>query len=204
MLTTVNFKPYQYKPLDRDRREIRLIQFTADDGVASSDDNPIRCTTTIASLDNLPKYFALLYVWGDNKKDHAILLDDQVLNITRNLTTVLQNLSFRGEYIWIDTICINQDDDVEKSWQVQAMKQIFQDAFKVLVWLGAEDEDIHNALGALDKIADDETLFDAEKLKNEGILCFKPDQLLDCIANFPPTGWLLRALKKIFEHALFH
>lgn len=38
--------------------------------------------------------------------------------------------------IWIDALCINQDDDEEKGIQVQMMDRIFQEAKRVAVWLG--------------------------------------------------------------------
>ncbi|KAI4926776.1 hypothetical protein J4E85_007071 [Alternaria conjuncta] len=41
-----------------------------------------------------------------------------------------------GEYFWIDALCINQSDDVEKSLQVQRMGDIYKNAKEVLVWLG--------------------------------------------------------------------
>jgi hypothetical protein len=40
--------------------------------------------------------------------------------------------------LWIDAICINQSDDVEKSEQVVNMKEIYENACQVIVWLGDE------------------------------------------------------------------
>ena len=40
-------------------------------------------------------------------------------------------------FIWVDAICINQNDDVEKSWQVAMMWDIYQKAETVRVWLGS-------------------------------------------------------------------
>ncbi|KFY29320.1 hypothetical protein V491_00098 [Pseudogymnoascus sp. VKM F-3775] len=41
--------------------------------------------------------------------------------------------------IWIDFLCINQSDDKEKSWQVGLMADIYQQAYKVIAWLGLAD-----------------------------------------------------------------
>ncbi|PVH76869.1 hypothetical protein DL98DRAFT_372665, partial [Cadophora sp. DSE1049] len=38
--------------------------------------------------------------------------------------------------LWADAICVNQQDNVGKSHQVQQMKQIYENASKVIVWLG--------------------------------------------------------------------
>jgi hypothetical protein len=39
--------------------------------------------------------------------------------------------------VWVDQICINQQDDIEKSHQVQQMRQIYSEAETVIAWLGA-------------------------------------------------------------------
>jgi len=44
------------------------------------------------------------------------------------------------EYIWIDQICINQTDYLERNKQVQMMTRLYQQSRKVHVWLGGYDE----------------------------------------------------------------
>lgn len=41
------------------------------------------------------------------------------------------------EYFWIDAICINQADDLEKSSQVALMGEIYKKALNAIVWLGS-------------------------------------------------------------------
>lgn len=43
------------------------------------------------------------------------------------------------EYIWIDAICINQEDLEERSIQVARMYSIYDNAQSVLIWLGEHD-----------------------------------------------------------------
>ncbi len=43
--------------------------------------------------------------------------------------------------LWVDAVCINQDDVVEKNHQVHLMKDIYGGATRVLVWLGEERHD---------------------------------------------------------------
>jgi hypothetical protein len=50
---------------------------------------------------------------------------------------------------WIDALCISQDNDSEKSHQVRLMKQIYLQAYKVLVWLGPPSEDSELALAKM-------------------------------------------------------
>ncbi|KAK1844225.1 ankyrin and het domain-containing protein [Colletotrichum chrysophilum] len=54
--------------------------------------------------------------------------------------------------LWIDALCINQDDLDERASQVQLMRSIFRGAKRVLAWLGPPDgltEDVIAGLGIL-------------------------------------------------------
>lgn len=48
--------------------------------------------------------------------------------------------------IWIDSLCINQDDDTERSHQVRHMHKIYAEASVVLVYLGQADDDSNMAM----------------------------------------------------------
>ena len=41
--------------------------------------------------------------------------------------------------IWVDAVCINQDDVNERNAQVMRIRDIFGQSFAVMIWLG-EDE----------------------------------------------------------------
>jgi hypothetical protein len=89
-----------------------------------------------------PRYSALSYVWGEPQFDDLILIDGKRLAITNSLGIALRRLRpVAGQpavRIWIDQICINQRDTVERNQQVRLMHAIFRDAHRVLVWLGAD------------------------------------------------------------------
>ena len=65
-------------------------------------------------------------------------MDGKTFNIRQNLFDALQRLRFpdRPRQLWIDAICINQSDSVEKTEQVALMGQIYAHAIRVIVWLG--------------------------------------------------------------------
>ncbi|KAK4235440.1 heterokaryon incompatibility protein 6,OR allele [Achaetomium macrosporum] len=59
-----------------------------------------------------------------------------------SMIAALRRLRFwdRPRRIWADQCCINQDDPVERSKQVQSMNRICRDAAHILVWLGLDPE----------------------------------------------------------------
>ncbi|KAF7188351.1 Heterokaryon incompatibility protein 6, OR allele [Pseudocercospora fuligena] len=54
--------------------------------------------------------------------------------------------------IWIDAICINQDDLDERDQQVSMMDDVYRQAREVLVWLGPERSSTQSAITSLQKI----------------------------------------------------
>ncbi|KAF2803304.1 uncharacterized protein BDZ99DRAFT_369459, partial [Mytilinidion resinicola] len=103
-----------------------------------------RCTIKHVSLDDDPRYAALSYVWGPPSNERFMIVeknDEQFrLPITSNLNSALSNIDKEG-YLWVDAICINQTDDIEKTWQVQQMWNIFPKADHTAAWLGRIEEE---------------------------------------------------------------
>ncbi|KAI1340885.1 heterokaryon incompatibility protein-domain-containing protein [Xylariaceae sp. FL0016] len=110
------------------------------------------------SLDETPvqPYFAISYVWGQASKTRPIIIDGLVVDVPRNATRVLERLQFQvGDLVWIDAICINQQDQVEKGFQVAFMKDVYSKAVEVRIWLGnLTDPVANNALSSLQTIFD--------------------------------------------------
>lgn len=82
-------------------------------------------------------YEALSYVWGCGEKVQALSTSHGSLPITENLYVALLSLRdrFFPRIIWVDAVCINQDDTDERSKQVQYMAEIYARASRVIVWL---------------------------------------------------------------------
>ncbi|KAI1200701.1 HET-domain-containing protein [Nemania serpens] len=85
-----------------------------------------------------PEYIALSYVWGEKSLASTIAVNGEDKSITTNLAQALSSTreSDPGAYIWADSVCINQQDDEEKSLVVQHMGEIFANARLVYAWLG--------------------------------------------------------------------
>lgn len=97
------------------------------------------------------RYFALSYVWGQVanlqllKENIAELNEPQPLRrrfeslprVIQDAITITQEL---GEtFLWVDSLCICQDDSVNKHFQIVNMNHIYQSAVATLVALHAKD-----------------------------------------------------------------
>ncbi|KAI0849148.1 HET-domain-containing protein [Daldinia vernicosa] len=94
------------------------------------------------------RYEALSYVWGSEDDPEAIrvILDTErtfIFPVTRSLFASLRYLRRPSESraIWVDAICINQSNNIEKSQQVMRMGAIFRSANRVVGFLGEENND---------------------------------------------------------------
>ncbi|KUI61032.1 Heterokaryon incompatibility protein 6, OR allele [Cytospora mali] len=74
------------------------------------------------------------------------------LHVTENLYTALQylRLPYQDRLLWIDAICINQDDNEERGHQVGQMRLVYKRAEHVLIWLGSSDPDIDDFFEEID------------------------------------------------------
>ena len=93
-------------------------------------------------------YEALSYVWGGSDKRQSIFIGNQYLAVTLNLYAALLRLRDRDfpRIIWVDAVCINQEDKQEKEHQIQFMAKIYGKASRVIVWLGETAVDSDRAL----------------------------------------------------------
>lgn len=93
------------------------------------------------AFDQAPPYETLSYVWGSDDRNGTVTLKNgKFLPITEPLKEALafverQCLTGTG-YLWVDQICIDQDDRNERSQQVKLMGQIYTSCSRVLIWLG--------------------------------------------------------------------
>ncbi|KAK0383633.1 hypothetical protein NLU13_9544 [Sarocladium strictum] len=165
-----------------DQHSIRLVKLPDEDGPASD------FTIKTFVLDQVPTYIALSYTWGPAQASSpastpdlaglslsprtpgtpphhdTINLNSCTFNVLPNLHTALQYVVYArpGQYIWVDSICINQADPDERAAQVSIMDTVYTAAAETVIWLGEENEHTSSALhtirlmalGAEDKILD--------------------------------------------------
>ena len=104
------------------------------------------------------QYIAVSYCWGDEADRETILVNDCELSVPRNLTSFLRScppgLKDVPTAFWADSICVNQEDHVERGHQVRKMKSIFEQAGFVMLWLGPADENSDVATQFIDRLYD--------------------------------------------------
>lgn len=140
--TSTRFTPRMhsnYAPLDSATKEIRLLTILP----ALSEEAPLQTSLRTVSLRDDPKFEALSYTWGNDEPRNKITINGRSHLVRDNLFAALRRLrwSFTSRHVWIDAICINQEDLHERSEQVKLMRNIYQQGTKVVVWIGEPSPD---------------------------------------------------------------
>ena len=136
---------YQYDSLPNATTYTRLFRLLPRDSSAAE-----ICGTLIqVPIDSMPSYKAISYMCGHDKPEHLIVVDAMKFMVRRNLFDFLSHQGFNSAnvWLWIDAICISQDNLPEKGAQVRMMGSIYKHADSVLVWLGLAEKDSEYALG---------------------------------------------------------
>ncbi|OAQ62716.1 heterokaryon incompatibility protein (HET) domain-containing protein [Pochonia chlamydosporia 170] len=116
-------------------------------------------------LDQVPPFLALSYHWGNSVKDIRIDCDGFHLHITGALADALHRLlwfyqtgdnqyHFPTRLLWIDQVCINQNDIDERFQQVRLMGTIYWRAIRTVVWLGPSSPTCEGGWRLVDQIYD--------------------------------------------------
>ena len=148
---------YHYSPIVKEASEIRLMTL-----LPSTFGSKICLTIKSAVLSEIlvPEYEALSYAWGSAKRSANVYVveagGERALAVTRNLAEALQYLRYedRPRVLWIDAVCVDQNNIPERGHQVVRMAEIYPQASRVVVWLGPERDDsalafqVLNALGS--------------------------------------------------------
>ncbi|RYP28112.1 hypothetical protein DL767_007369 [Monosporascus sp. MG133] len=149
-------KKYDYMKLSPGN--IRLLHLMPHE----EDEAPIRCQLFDYPIQKTGEraclYEALSYCWGGSDKPYSVSIGERYLPVTANLYAALLRLRDRsiGRVIWVDAICINQEDKEERGQQVRSMAEIYCKANRVVVWLGEAGADDHHTLKAIPGAAGDQ------------------------------------------------
>lgn len=163
---------YTYRPLTRGISAIRLVE------LLPGTDGQIYCKIHEEDLDSLPRsllppcrhaeYKALSYTWDSRTYRKFIRCDGTVLPVTQNLYDALVRIrcSDQSVLLWIDAICIDQTNTLERNRQVGLMRWIFSGASEVIAWLGEEEEGTSGAFSLIEVITAATTNLDLEDIRD--------------------------------------
>lgn len=136
-----------------DKGQIRLLAL-----LSGLEDEPLTATLiTVELSDSHNVYHALSYDWGSDEKPRTLQIagTEQTISTTESAHLALRRLRAdhacpgRPFIIWIDAICINQEDDEDRNQQVTMTADIYSHACIVLAHLGEEVGKSHEALQLL-------------------------------------------------------
>jgi hypothetical protein len=130
---------FLYSQSQNSRTQIRLLELD----LARSSDQDIFATLATFKTQAAPPYVAISYTWGDQTKRRDVVINERRLSVTQNTWYALwQVFNARTDsFIWIDAICINQLDSLEKSHQVGLMSAISSGATCVYACIGPHYDD---------------------------------------------------------------
>ncbi|EME38890.1 hypothetical protein DOTSEDRAFT_75560 [Dothistroma septosporum NZE10] len=167
---------YGYGSLDAERRQIRLLQITSQ----KDDDGNLRCSLTVHTLEATPAYLALSYAWSRPDADCWVSIEANRIQVGKNLLRFLEMIQqcdrFRQTFFWIDAICIDQMNVVERSEQVALMATIYKQAQSVIAWLGPSYGESDVAMNAMRKMPSRSQMPNVWRRSAAGIrrLCHRP------------------------------
>ncbi|KAF6803612.1 heterokaryon incompatibility protein [Colletotrichum sojae] len=155
-----NRTSFCYQPLDPQQGEIRLIEIEPltqkNDMVEGGNEGLVRCSLKHIRLSDAARYRALSYAWGDPNITKAIVLDGRQVDVTSNPESVLRELAIQRSRdpeitpaLWVDAVCIDQQNETERTHQVSRMDMIYRSATQTLIWLGRSTHDSRLAMDSL-------------------------------------------------------
>ncbi|KAH0562126.1 hypothetical protein GP486_003177 [Trichoglossum hirsutum] len=145
---------YTYVPLRRGDSTIRLLQIHS----SFFSSRPVKCHLIQIPLWAAlrPNYTAISYRWdtGSGEGPREILLNGVPCSVLPTVYSILRarRSRIRKRYLWIDSVCINQEDLTEKAKQVQLMRHIYENCTEAIGWVGAERSDISDTFGTIRRL----------------------------------------------------
>lgn len=170
-----------------DSRSFRLLKLLP----GGEGDPDIKCEIFHTSLNQKPTYEALSYDRSQETTSTPIYIHGRVRLVTADLYNALMHLRLpnRMRALWVDVLCIDHNDVLEKSHQLHLVRQIFHNAEQVAVWFGMDTPDIDAALQFCEFVAHMDR-FEGMALREQHILFRK--QWEACKALFFNRPWWKR------------
>lgn len=194
-----------------------------------------QCSFKICSLDDAPEYHAISYTWRSaeilsrksdghksdfphdddglepgNEEICYLEVDGQHHRVSKNIRDIVMRANDFDDanYLWIDSLCINQADHLERNAQVSMMGEIYNTAEDVAVWLGWDERNEMDTVIEICEIMQKEFLrqkeaggpnFQVQKVTN---LFERATKAKLGLANITAEGWI--AFARFWDRRWFH
>jgi hypothetical protein len=144
-LLPTSSRPFHYEALDAGKHQIRLL--TLPKRIKSDADGAIiQCTLETLNFETWLTYVALSHVWGPPSPNYIIKINGRPLAVRKNLHDFLVEASqpvgrkthwgldwTEYRYLWIDQICIDQNNLQEQANRVSRIGQIYANASETIL-----------------------------------------------------------------------
>lgn len=125
---------FRYTSLDMEKASFRLLRLIKGQGPV------IECEIfqSLVEKHRSVPYEALSYAWGSNERSETIITNGRPSGVTNNLHLALSYLRLPhcDRILWVDALCIDQENLKERTHQVGQMARIYGNADSVIFWLG--------------------------------------------------------------------
>lgn len=150
---------YARRPMLHTLPEIRLLKIHQ-----QREDAQPRCSTVFwtfplsASIYHFSPYYTLSYRWSSPTPGTFLNVDGIDMNVSDDLILALR-MALRQVpagaplVIWVDAICINQNSDLERGFQVNIMNHIYSASRGSFIWLGPDEDGSGKAMDLIAEVA---------------------------------------------------
>ncbi|ETS84558.1 hypothetical protein PFICI_02583 [Pestalotiopsis fici W106-1] len=148
---------FSYEPLEDAAKQIRLVE------IVQQTNNCLAIHLSQHDVLNAPEYNAISYTWSDGGiiRMTDITVNGQAMRVTKNCRYALEQAHSHHHqppptqsYFWIDSICINQNSNIEKQHQVAMMGCIYAQAARVLACVGPHQDNSEDLAKILEPMKD--------------------------------------------------
>ncbi|KAK3068797.1 hypothetical protein LTR53_013343 [Teratosphaeriaceae sp. CCFEE 6253] len=145
-----------YQSLDPSQKEVRLLYRSI---IGEDLESVPSYEHQSVSLQDAarPNYEAVSYCWTELPGFKPVRINGVLTSAPASALHVLTSLLKAGtdRRLWIDALCIDQENLAERSAQVALMHEVYAKSQRVLIWLGDADSATSQGLHTLDLIKSD-------------------------------------------------
>ena len=134
---------YSILKLTNDGKSVRLLTIEP----STHHRSVVCCHLRVVEIQPGVQYEALSYCWGDPSSRDIISVNGAEISVTKSLASALHALRdlTHPRTLWVDAICIDQNNLAEKAFQVPLMSLIYGRCSRTIIWLGECDKDSRKA-----------------------------------------------------------